>query len=81
MRYAVLIFCLLAGPAGAMPPAEDPFHLTEGEKAACTDDAVRLCSSAYPDQHKLLACMKANRTLLSATCQPIFDAGIKRRHL
>lgn len=83
MRHVILIFCLSAGSATAVaaPLANDPYHLTDVERAACTDDAVRLCSDAYPDQHKVLACMKANRSSLSATCLPVFDAGVKRRHL
>ncbi len=81
MRLAVVMFCLGLGPAVAAPLTDDPYHLTEMERTACSSDAMRLCSETYPDPHKLLACMKANRSALSAVCQPIFDAGIKRRHL
>ncbi len=61
--------------------ATDALHITEAEKAACTQDAERLCASAYPDEQKLLACMKANRASLGPTCLPVFDAGLKRRGL
>ena len=61
--------------------AADTFHLSETEKAACTSDAQRLCSSAYPDEQRLLVCMKANRASLGQTCLPVFDAGLKRRGL
>ena len=61
--------------------AGDQFHVTDKEKAACTEDAVRLCMNAYPDELKLLDCMKTNRASLSPTCLAAFDAGVRRRHL
>ena len=64
-----------------MSAAEDKFHVTASEKMACTSDAVRLCLGAYPDEDKLLTCMKLNRNALSDTCRVAFDAGIKRRRL
>ena len=59
----------------------DPYHVTDQEKAACTEDAVRLCMDAYPDERRLIECMKRNRASLSPTCLTAFDAGVKRRHL
>ena len=77
-----LLLCLFAGvaisPAFA---ATDQFHVTDAEKAACTSDAVRYCYGTYPDEVKLLSCMKQNRSLLSATCRVAFDMGVKRRRL
>ena len=61
--------------------AADVFHITEAEKAACTQDAERLCASAYPDEQQLLACMKANRASLGPICLPVFEAGLKQRGL
>ena len=81
MRLMILLGAstLLSLPASAGIP--DRFHVTEQEKAACTEDAARLCISAYPDEDKLLSCMKENRASLSPTCLTAFDAGVKRRHL
>ena len=59
----------------------DKYHITPAEQAACQPDAERLCSAAYPDEDKMIACMRANRRALSATCKPIFIAGLKRRGL
>ncbi|MCX8256216.1 protein of unknown function [Beijerinckiaceae bacterium RH AL1] len=59
----------------------DPYHITATEKAACTADAVRLCSDAYPDEHKLMSCMVENRASLTKVCLVVFEAGLKRRHL
>ena len=79
----------LASMIGAVPLAHaassaqlvDKYHITSAEKAACSSDAVRLCFESYPDEDKLLACMRQNHEALSATCRVAFDAGTKRRRL
>ena len=71
---------ILVATLGPATPA-DPLHVTPAEKAACTQDAMRLCSGAYPDEEKLLGCMKVNRGALSASCGTAFDAGVRRRGL
>ncbi len=76
-----LLAALLLGATVAPAVSADPMHITAAEKAACTQDATRLCSSAYPDEEKLLGCLKANRAALSAACGAAFDAGIRRRGL
>ena len=76
---AVLMGAVVAPAAAGAPP--DRYHITDGEKAACTADAMRLCASTYPDEGKLLACMQANRGVLDPGCLAVFDAGVKRRHL
>jgi len=59
----------------------DEFHITAAEKAACTGDAERLCFAAYPDEQKLLICMRDNLQALSPGCSKVFTAGLKRRGL
>lgn len=59
----------------------DKYQITAEEMSACGSDAIALCSYAYPDETKLLSCMKSNRLNLSPTCRPVFEAGIRRRHL
>lgn len=82
MRRTAVFLCAWASVAPhAALAAGDQFRVTDKEKAACTEDAVRLCMNAYPDELKLLSCMKANRASLSPTCLAAFDAGVKRRHL
>ena len=76
----MLATLLLVAATGTALPA-DPLHITAAEKAACTQDAMRLCSGSYPDEGRLLDCMKANRASLSATCGAAFDAGVRRRSL
>ena len=81
MRLTIMIGALAAVCVSASVSSADRFHVTEQEKAACTQDAARLCISAYPDEDKLLSCMKENRASLSPACLVAFDAGVKRRHL
>lgn len=81
MRTTTTALCLLVSFAAAAQTATDPYHITEAEKAACTSDAMRLCSDAYPDEGKLLTCMTANRKSLGAGCASAFKAGKKERGL
>ena len=60
---------------------DDPYQITTEERAACTPDATRLCSGAYPDERKLVSCMTANRKSLSANCAAVFRAGKTERGL
>lgn len=78
---AVSVLTIVATGAAALDAGSDRFHVTAAEKAACTQDAVRLCMATYPDEEKLLSCMKQNRMSLSPTCLVAFDAGVRRRHL
>lgn len=81
MRVFLVLLMTGAAVGNAAAAGEDRFHVTDTEKAACTSDAVRYCYGTYPDEGKLLGCMKQNRSSLSETCRVAFDAGIKRRRL
>ena len=54
-------------------PAQGHTLGTESERAACTPDVFRLCSSEIPDVDRIIACMKAKRASLSAPCKVVFD--------
>lgn len=76
------MICLLTcvpGAAGAT--VVDKYQVTDEEKAACRDDAVKFCSASGQDEDKLLGCMKANKISLSAYCRIVLDAGLRRRGL
>lgn len=60
---------------------KDKYHITNAEKAACTMDAMRLCSGIYPSEDGLIACMRQNHAELSTICRVAFDLGVKRRRL
>ena len=67
--------------AGAVPVHADAYHITPAERAACMSDAERLCSSAYPDEGKMIVCMQANEKSLTASCSVVFKAGMRKRGL
>ena len=46
---------------------------TAEQRAACTPDAFRLCSSEIPNIPAITACMRKNRSNLSAACKAVFD--------
>lgn len=81
MRTSVLIVVFCSSLAAVSLAHADKFHVTAAEKAACSVDAARLCASSFPDEDKLLSCMKDNRSALSTACLVAFDTGVKRRHL
>ena len=66
---------------GVVRGADDKYHITDAEKAACTLDAMRLCSGTYPNEDGLLSCMMRYHSSLSTTCRVAFDAGVRRRRL
>lgn len=80
---SVVFLTMLSGVAAVHSglAAENKYHITPEEQAACQDDATVLCSYAYPDEDKLLECMRKNRSQLSEVCLRAFDAGLRRRHL
>jgi hypothetical protein len=46
---------------------------TDNERAACTPDVFRLCSSEIPNVDRIIACMRAKKASLSAPCKSVFD--------
>jgi hypothetical protein len=51
------------------------FEVTAEQRAACTPDAFRLCSSEIPDVTRIVACMKAKEASLSAPCRAVFQTA------
>lgn len=45
---------------------------TDDQRAACTPDVFRLCSSEIPSVDRIVACLKKQRTSLSPGCQAVF---------
>jgi len=46
---------------------------TSEQRAACTPDVFRLCSSEIPNVDGIIACMKAKKSSLSPACRAVFD--------
>lgn len=57
------------------------FEVTAEQRAACTPDAFRLCSSEIPDVNKIVACMKAKEASLSPPCRTVFQTASLNRPL
>jgi len=47
---------------------------TAEQRAACTPDAMRLCSSEIPNIPRIVACLRQNRSNLSKACQAAMSA-------
>ena len=50
-------------------------HGTPEQRAACTSDAFRLCSSYIPDATKVETCLRQNKSDLSNACRSVFEQG------
>lgn len=70
MAKLVLIasaFLLFALPAGAQPNPQ--------QRAACEQDAYRLCSDAIPDEARVRQCLVRNMRRLNPVCRSAFQRG------
>ena len=48
------------------------FAYTQEDANACTPDAMRLCSAAIPDAHRVGNCLYQRRSQLSPPCAAVF---------
>lgn len=53
---------------------------TYAQRVACTPDAFRLCSSAFPDADAVKSCMIVNKSKLSAACRATFPKELAQRN-
>jgi len=67
-RYALLI------ALGVTFNATASFAYTAEQRAACTPDVFRLCSSEIPDVGRIISCLKKAKPNLSAGCQAVFNS-------
>jgi hypothetical protein len=65
MRILIRISALLAIFAGAPAMAQG----TTAQRAACEDDAKRLCQAQIPDVLAIEACLKAFAAEISGSCR------------
>jgi hypothetical protein len=50
-------------------------HGTPEQRAACTSDAFRLCSSYILDATKVETCLRQNKSDLINACRSLFEQG------
>lgn len=67
------IFILCAAVLGVSLPTSSFALGTGDQRAACTPDVLRLCSSQIPNVARIVSCMKAKKADLSAPCRAVFD--------
>ena len=65
---ALVLLSLLPTAAAA------EFKPTAEQRAACGGDAVRLCRAHFPSMDRILGCLTANKSQLSAGCRKAHDA-------
>jgi hypothetical protein len=71
MIVATVVGCaLMSLPAAAQGTPE--------QRAACENDAMRLCGDFVPDERRITACMSAKRRYLSPGCRRVFDSSRRR---
>jgi hypothetical protein len=68
---AVFALLVLGVPAQAQP--------TPAQRAACEQDAYRLCERAIPDEAKVRRCLASNMRRLSPVCRSAFQRGKARK--
>jgi hypothetical protein len=49
---------------------------TAEQRAACTPDVFRLCSSEIPNVSRIVACLKQQKPNLSKPCQAVMNSPI-----
>jgi len=61
-------------PPPPLPLPLPPLPMPEGtpeERAACAPDVQKYCEAAIPDTMRVLGCLQANRTRISAACNRV----------
>lgn len=58
---------------GVFASSSHAVEATAEQRAACTPDAFRLCSSEIPNVSAITACMRKNKSNLSPACKAVFD--------
>jgi hypothetical protein len=63
--------------AGAITVSASPGHAlgTSEQRAACTPDVFRLCSSEIPNVDHIIACLKKEKPRLSEGCRAAVEAS------
>jgi hypothetical protein len=74
-RAALFAGAVLVSVASAVPAISAEYRGTQDQQQACTPDVMRLCADSVPDVSRIVACLRRNRSNLSAPCGAVFSAG------
>jgi hypothetical protein len=66
LALGLLLTLVAAGSASAEPGSPE-------QKRACTPDVYRLCAGEIPNVRAITACLRRQRSNLSAACQAVFE--------
>jgi hypothetical protein len=72
-RAAILTGALILVSGSLMYSTTGNALGTAKERAACTPDVFRLCSSSIPSVSAIIACMEAKKSQLSPACRAAFN--------
>jgi hypothetical protein len=72
---ALFAGAVLLSIAGAIPAMSAEYRGTQDQQQACTPDVMRLCADSVPDVNRIVACLRRNRSNLSAPCGAVFGVG------
>jgi hypothetical protein len=72
---ALFAGAVLLSIAGAFPAMSAEYRGTQDQQQACTPDVMRLCADSVPDVNRIVACLRHNRSNLSAPCGAVFGVG------
>ena len=53
---------------------------TDQQRVACTPDVLRLCSSEIPNVDRIVACLRRQKSQLSAGCRQAFEIEATASH-
>jgi hypothetical protein len=70
MKSCALILC---GALALAAHSTASIAASAEERAACTPDVFRLCSSDIPNVERIIVCMKRERSKLSPACAAVFN--------
>jgi hypothetical protein len=72
VRHGILGALVLVSLLPTAASAE--FKPTAAQRAACTGDAMKFCSAHFANMDRVLACLTANKSQLSADCRKTHPA-------
>jgi len=68
-----LIFAVVAASSVSRAEARHHHVSMAQARAACTGDAMRMCSQYIPSRGRITACLSRNRGSLSPGCHAVFS--------
>ena len=68
----------MTGWGASLTGGAHAFEITAEQREACMGDALRLCGSEIPDVDRVLICMRAKKSQVSAHCRATIPKAVVR---